>query len=92
MVESQPGIDYNLYSRQLAVFGADMMTKFAKMKVLIMGMRGLGVETAKNLILAGPQQVDLCDDEIVTIDDLGANFYLRQEQVGKERRDVASLK
>jgi len=31
-----------------------MMGKLAQMRVLIVGMRGLGVETAKNLILAGP--------------------------------------
>jgi len=68
-----------------------MMGKLAKMKVLICGMRGLGVETAKNLILAGPQSVDIFDDEIVKIEDLGANFYLRESHVGKVRRDVASL-
>jgi ubiquitin-activating enzyme E1 len=30
------------------------MGKLIKMKVLIQGMRGLGVEVAKNLVLAGP--------------------------------------
>jgi len=30
------------------------MGKLIKMKVLISGLRGVGVETAKNLILAGP--------------------------------------
>ena len=41
-------------SRQPGTFGAEMMGKLVEMKVLIVGMRGLGVETAKNLILAGP--------------------------------------
>lgn len=91
MVEKQPEIDYNLYSRQIAVFGAESMGKLAKMRVLIIGMRGLGVETAKNLILAGPSAVDIHDPEIVAIEDLGANFYLREEHVGKVRRDTASL-
>lgn len=91
MVEKQPEIDYNLYSRQIAVFGAESMGKLAKMRVLIIGMRGLGVETAKNLILAGPGAVDIHDPEIVAIEDLGANFYLREEHVGKVRRDTASL-
>jgi len=41
--------------------------------------------------LAGPASVDIFDDEIVAIEDLGANFYLRHEHVGKVRRDVASI-
>ncbi len=39
----------------------EMMGKLIKMKVLIIGCRGLGVETAKNLILAGPNMVSLYD-------------------------------
>lgn len=55
MVEStKTEVDMNLYSRQVATFGLESMGKLIKMKVLIVGMRGLGAETAKNLILAGP--------------------------------------
>ena len=54
-------IDTNLYSRQIGTFGLETMGKLVKMKVLIIGMRGLGVEIAKNLILAGPARVDLYD-------------------------------
>jgi hypothetical protein len=38
-----PTIDHNLYSRQLAVFG-EAMGKLVQLDVLIIGMRGLGVE------------------------------------------------
>ena len=31
------------------------MAKLVKMKVLIAGLSGLGLETAKNLILSGPK-------------------------------------
>jgi len=62
MVDAQEQkIDTNLYSRQIGTFGMETMGKLIKMKVLIVGMRGLGVETAKNLILAGPNSVDLHD-------------------------------
>ena len=54
-------IDTNLYSRQIGTFGLETMGKLIKMKVLIVGMRGLGVETAKNLILAGPASVTFYD-------------------------------
>lgn len=33
----------------------ETMGKLVQMKVLIIGMKGIGVETAKNLILAGPK-------------------------------------
>lgn len=47
--------------------------------------RGLGMETAKNLVLAGPGAVTLCDDEPVALPDLGANFFLEEGDVGKPR-------
>jgi hypothetical protein len=46
-------IDESLYSRQLYVLGKDAMTKMSKSNVLIIGLKGLGVEIAKNVILAG---------------------------------------
>jgi ubiquitin-activating enzyme E1 len=62
-----------------------------KMKVLIMGMRGLGVEVAKNLILAGPAAVTIVDENLVTWGDLAANFYCRPEDVGTKTRAAASI-
>jgi ubiquitin-activating enzyme E1 len=91
MVEKTVEIDHNLYSRQIGTFGLETMGKLVKMNVLIVGMRGLGVEIAKNLILAGPALVHISDPELVSIEDLGANFYLKDEHIGKTRRDAASL-
>jgi ubiquitin-activating enzyme E1 len=82
-------IDTDLYSRQIGTFGIETMGKLIKMKVAIIGARGLGVETAKNLLLAGPAQVDLYDPTIVRIEDLGANFYLTEAHVGKVSRAEA---
>jgi len=83
MQKSEPIlIDTNLYSRQIGTFGLETMGKLIKLKVLIVGMRGLGVECAKNLILAGPASVVLYDPNLVSINDLGANFYLKESHVG----------
>jgi len=84
-------IDTNLYSRQIGTFGLETMGKLIKMHVVIVGMRGLGVETAKNLILAGPKAVSLYDPDLTRINDLGANFYLEEKHVGKVSRAEASL-
>ena len=67
------------------------MGKLVKMNVLIIGMRGLGVEVAKNLCLAGPKSVTLYDPNVVSIADRGSNFYLKEEHVGTTTRADASV-
>jgi molybdopterin/thiamine biosynthesis adenylyltransferase len=49
------------------------------------------VEVAKNLILAGPKQVTIYDPTIVSVEDVGRNFYCRSEHIGKISRAEASL-
>jgi ubiquitin-activating enzyme E1 len=66
-------------SRMEGEYGAKMLGKLKQMHVLIIGLRGLGVEVAKNLILAGPHTVQLYDAGIVTVQDLNTNFYLKKE-------------
>lgn len=82
-------IDESLYSRQLYVLGHEAMKKMAKSAVLISGMKGLGVEIAKNIILGGVKSVTLHDLENAAIGDLSAQFYLSQEDVGKNRAAVS---
>ena len=53
----------DLYSRQIGAYGIETMSKLVNMKVLVVGMKGLGVEAAKNIILAGPGSVTISDDE-----------------------------
>ena len=66
-------VDENLQSRTLLTFGLETLIKLSSMKVLIVGMRGLGVETTKNIILTGPGEVDIFDPSLVKINDLGCN-------------------
>jgi ubiquitin-activating enzyme E1 len=91
MESKEEGINTDLYSRQIGTFGMETMGKLIKMNVLIVGMRGLGVETAKNLILAGPKRVDLYDPTITEVRDLAGNFYLTDEHVGKVSRADGSV-
>ena len=89
--QEETKIDTNLYSRQIGTFGMEAMGKLIKMNVLIVGLRGVGVETAKNLILAGPRSVTLYDPTPVAWGDLSSNFYCREEHVGKLSRANASF-
>ena len=84
--------DTNLYSRQLGVYGLETMKEIIKLNIFIYGMRGLGVEIAKNIILAGPKKVTIHDPNICKISDLNSNFYLTEEDIKNEkRRDEACL-
>ena len=91
MQENLNKIDTDLYSRQIGTFGMDIMKKLLELRVLIIGMRGLGIETAKNIILSGSYSIDIFDPTLVKINDLGSNFYLTEEDVNKKNRDEASL-
>lgn len=65
--------------RQKAAFGADTLAKLKDINVLIVGLRGTGVETAKNLILSNVGGVTVWDPEPTVIRDLGSNFYLSEK-------------
>lgn len=41
------GVDTDLYSRQIGTLGFEMMRKLQKLKVLIIGMKGAGVEIGR---------------------------------------------
>lgn len=92
MIEEKPAFNENLYSRQIGVFGAEAMGKLVKLRVFLQGLKGVGIETAKNLILAGPKSVTLFDQELVKASDLGSNFYLSEADIGVHTRSEASLK
>lgn len=78
-------IDTNLYSRQIGAFGLETMGKLIRMKILVSGMTGAGVEAAKNIILAGPHAVALHDNTPSKIADLGSNFYITETDVAQGR-------
>ncbi|CAA7026809.1 unnamed protein product [Microthlaspi erraticum] len=78
-------IDEDLHSRQLAVYGRETMRRLFASNVLISGMQGLGVEIAKNIILAGVKSVTLHDENVVELWDLSSNFVFSEEDVGKNR-------
>jgi len=54
-----------------------------KSSILIVGIRGLSNEVCKNLVLAGVGAVTLLDHEIVKGEDLGAQFFVNKDDVGK---------
>lgn len=84
-------IDKDLYSRQIFTYGQDLMEKIINLKILIIGLRGLGIEIAKNLILAGPKEVLISDKNKCQINDLNSNFYINEEDIDNKVREEACL-
>jgi len=83
-------IDESLYSRQLYVLGHEAMKRMSASNVLLVGLKGLGVEIAKNIALAGVKSLTLHDPAPVAIADLSSQFFLRQDDVGKPRDQVTA--
>lgn len=81
-------IDESLYSRQLYVLGHEAMKRMGASDVLVAGLRGLGVEIAKNIALAGVKSLTLYDPKPASLADLSSQFFLRPEDVGKPRASV----
>ncbi|XP_053317677.1 ubiquitin-like modifier-activating enzyme 6 [Spea bombifrons] len=78
-------IDDGLYSRQRYVLGDTAMQKMAQSHVFLSGMGGLGVEIAKNIVLAGIKALTIHDTRKCEIWDLGTNFFIREEDVKNHR-------
>ena len=83
-------IDEALYSRQLYVLGHEAMKRMGASNVLIVGLKGLGVEIAKNIALAGVKSLTLFDPEPAAIADLSSQFFLHPEDVGKPRAQITA--
>jgi len=82
-------IDEGLYSRQLYVLGHEAMRRMQSSNVLISGMRGLGIEVAKNVVLGGVKSVTIHDTGNADWTDLSSQFFLREEDLGKNRAEVS---
>ncbi|KAG0664172.1 E1 ubiquitin-activating protein [Monosporozyma unispora] len=85
-------IDEGLYSRQLYVLGKEAMLKMQNSNVLIIGLKGLGIEIAKNVALAGVKSLTLQDNKSIEIEDLSTQFFFTEADIGKPRDEVSKLK
>ncbi|KAK5624896.1 hypothetical protein RRF57_000612 [Xylaria bambusicola] len=90
IVSDTAEIDESLYSRQLYVLGHEAMKRMGASHILIVGLKGLGVEIAKNIALAGVKSLTLYDPTPTAISDLSSQFFLHPEDVGKPRDAVTA--
>lgn len=50
--------------------------------ILLINIKALANEIAKNLVLAGIGSLTIIDSEVVQDDDLGSQFFISEEQIG----------
>jgi ubiquitin-activating enzyme E1 len=83
--EGQVDVEQDRLSRAQAAFGGETLARMKDLNVLLLGCRGVGVETAKNLILSNVGNVTVWDPVPARQEDRGANFYISEAGVGKPR-------
>ncbi|KIX10052.1 uncharacterized protein Z518_01133 [Rhinocladiella mackenziei CBS 650.93] len=78
-----------LYDRQIRLWGMQVQEKLRGANILLIGMKGLGTEVTKNLVLAGIGTLTILDAGLVTEDDLGTQFFVTEAQIGQNRAEAA---
>ncbi|XP_051632674.1 SUMO-activating enzyme subunit 1-like isoform X5 [Manacus candei] len=71
------------YDRQIRLWGLEAQKRLRASRVLLVGLRGLGAEVAKNLILAGVRGVTLLDHRQVSQDDPCSQFLVPAGSLGR---------
>ncbi|KAI1490066.1 hypothetical protein F5X96DRAFT_575698 [Biscogniauxia mediterranea] len=79
-----------LYDRQIRLWGMQAQQKIQSAHILLITMKALANEVAKNLVLAGIGSLTIVDDQVVTEADLGAQFCVSQENIGQNRAVAAA--
>ncbi|OJJ48825.1 hypothetical protein ASPZODRAFT_129141 [Penicilliopsis zonata CBS 506.65] len=78
-----------LYDRQIRLWGVKAQEKLRSANILLITVKALANEVAKNLVLAGIGSLTIIDHEPVTEEDLGAQFFVSQENIGQNRAQAA---
>jgi ubiquitin-like 1-activating enzyme E1 A len=72
-----------LYDRQLRLWGVEAQNRMRKARVLLVTIKALGNEIAKNLVLAGIGSLTIVDPDTVTQADVASQFFVTKENIGQ---------
>jgi ubiquitin-like 1-activating enzyme E1 A len=78
-----------LYDRQIRLWGLDAQKRLRNAKVCLLGMRGLGCEVAKNLVLSGIHSFKMVDNSVVTEEDATSQFLAPRDKIGENRAEAS---
>ena len=80
------------WSRYIGAMGMEAVKRQANSSILIYGANGLGIEIAKNIVLSGCKELVIQDNKITTYYDLCSQFYLSEQDIGKNRAECCVKK
>lgn len=76
-----------LYDRQIRLWGLDAQKRLRASRVLLVGIKGLGAEICKNLVLSGVKSVTIVDPYPVEEQDFVSQFLVQRQDLGKNRAE-----
>ncbi|KAI9791160.1 MAG: hypothetical protein M1833_001570 [Piccolia ochrophora] len=79
-----------LYDRQIRLWGVKAQERIRTAHILLINLEGIGNEVAKNLVLAGIGSLTVVDSDVVSEEDLGAQFFVSEDDVGRKRAEAAA--
>ncbi|XP_005091210.1 SUMO-activating enzyme subunit 1 [Aplysia californica] len=79
-----------LYDRQIRLWGLDAQRRLRAATVLLIGLKGLGAEVAKNIILSGIKAITLMDPQEIEEEDQMSQFFVSSSPVGQNRAEASA--
>eukprot|EP00164_Ancoracysta_twista_P000745 GFYU01000981.1.p1 GENE.GFYU01000981.1~~GFYU01000981.1.p1 ORF type:complete len:536 (-),score=164.70 GFYU01000981.1:18-1625(-) len=78
------------YDRQLRLWGAQGQKALENTRLCLLNAGATGTEVLKNLVLPGIGHFTIVDGERVTAADVGNNFFINHDSIGKSRAEVTT--
>lgn len=79
----------NQFSRTELIFGADAMNKLAHSRVAVFGIGGVGGHCVEALVRSGVGEIDIIDNDDVSITNINRQMVATHSTVGMQKVDVA---
>ena len=87
--EMNDNIIKDRWSRYIGAMGIESVKKQSNANIFLSGAGGLGIEIAKNIILSGCKEFIIQDIKKVNKYDLSSQFYLSENDIGKNRAECS---
>uniref|UniRef100_A0A1B6BZM3 NEDD8-activating enzyme E1 regulatory subunit n=1 Tax=Clastoptera arizonana TaxID=38151 RepID=A0A1B6BZM3_9HEMI len=78
------------YDRQLRLWGDHGQSALESANVCLINVTGVGTEILKSLVLPGIGAFTIVDGGVISEEDVGINFFLDVENIGKSRAEIAT--
>ena len=82
--------DNERYDRQIRLWGPHGQAAIQSSTILFLGSDSVASEFLKNMVLHGVNNIIIVDNATTTEKDLGTNFFVNEESIGKSRAETVA--